>query len=384
MFDYFPQLRNWASDFNEKHPEVSVEMLKTPNTEDVYKQFLMKFRIKRSDMDLLIGPHSGNILPFVQGGYFEDWSKYLPAEIKADYPEGFLKACSYNGKLYLLPFYDEITGIAYRKDLAQAAGIKDAPRNWDELFQYAKKLNNPQKGIWGMSWDTESAWYFMNTAYVPRMISLVGADKVYDKNWVIDTSSKAAHEAFATFKTWNDSGTYLTIPNVAKWEETEAFKAGKVAILGHWLSHGAWAEESWGKKNIGYWPIPADKYQGSCIAIGGAAIISLSSDEVKKWAAKFYIEQVIPNLDKALMAAGWTPLRKSVYQKPDSPSWMRDILDQSLQNVVYLPPSAIFYDMQETTALAIQKVLLGQATIEAALKEATATINKAYQAAAGK
>ena len=47
-----------------------------------------------------------------------------------------------DGKIYGAPFIAESRIMFYRKDLLEAAGFSAAPKTWDEVFEYGKKLSN--------------------------------------------------------------------------------------------------------------------------------------------------------------------------------------------------------------------------------------------------
>lgn len=58
---------------------------------------------------------------------------------------------SYNGQLYSVPFYGESNILYYRKDLFAKAGLTmPAKPTWDQVESFAKKLNNPQGGTYGI------------------------------------------------------------------------------------------------------------------------------------------------------------------------------------------------------------------------------------------
>lgn len=52
---------------------------------------------------------------------------------------------SYDGHVYAVPWFQVALGLFYRKDYFQEAGLDPnrPPRNWDEFYDYAKKLTKP-------------------------------------------------------------------------------------------------------------------------------------------------------------------------------------------------------------------------------------------------
>jgi multiple sugar transport system substrate-binding protein len=62
------------------------------------------------------------------------------AESAGSFSEGSRKASSYNGKMYLMPANYYHWGFYYRKDLFKKAGIKTAPKSWEDLVKAVKAL----------------------------------------------------------------------------------------------------------------------------------------------------------------------------------------------------------------------------------------------------
>jgi len=56
-----------------------------------------------------------------------------------------------NGKIYCIPWYQCVMALYYRKDLYKEAGLdpNKPPRDWDEFYEYCKRLTIPEKGQYG-------------------------------------------------------------------------------------------------------------------------------------------------------------------------------------------------------------------------------------------
>lgn len=72
----------------------------------------------------------GNILPVDQ---------YL-GSAKGDYLAGALKDVTVKGQVYAFPFYNSVSIVAYNKDIFAKAGIKTAPKSFDELVADGYKI----------------------------------------------------------------------------------------------------------------------------------------------------------------------------------------------------------------------------------------------------
>ena len=84
---------------------------------------------------------------FGKSGFIQDLTPYASKDASYkldDIIPSVKNGLSADGKLYAAPFYAESSFIMYRKDLADAAGVKmPANPTWAEIATIAKKLNTP-------------------------------------------------------------------------------------------------------------------------------------------------------------------------------------------------------------------------------------------------
>jgi putative chitobiose transport system substrate-binding protein len=74
----------------------------------------------------------GNILPVEQ---------YMGAA-KNDYLPAALKDVTVKGQVYAFPFYNSVSIIAYNKDIFEKAGVKAAPKSFEELLTVGKQIKD--------------------------------------------------------------------------------------------------------------------------------------------------------------------------------------------------------------------------------------------------
>lgn len=71
-----------------------------------------------------------------------------------------------DGHIWAVPYQTYVMTLQYRKDLFREAGLdpERPPRNWDELYEYAKKLTIPEKGQYGMAMfaGPHAGWWFVD------------------------------------------------------------------------------------------------------------------------------------------------------------------------------------------------------------------------------
>jgi len=77
------------------------------------------------------------------------------------------KVINFDGKVYCIPWYQCVMALYYRKDLYKQAGLdpNKPPRNWDEFYEYCKKLTIPEKGQYGFgfaAWPQGTSYHWTN------------------------------------------------------------------------------------------------------------------------------------------------------------------------------------------------------------------------------
>lgn len=72
---------------------------------------------------------------------------------------------SYDGKAYAIPFYQVAVALYYRKDFFQEVGLDPnrPPQNWDEFYEYARRLTKP--GRFGFEMVTTAGYHWQNFVY---------------------------------------------------------------------------------------------------------------------------------------------------------------------------------------------------------------------------
>lgn len=72
---------------------------------------------------------------------------------------------SFDGKVYAIPFFQVAMALYYRKDFYIDAGLDPnrPPKNWDEFYEYCRKLTKP--GRYGFEFTTPTGYHWQNLAY---------------------------------------------------------------------------------------------------------------------------------------------------------------------------------------------------------------------------
>jgi multiple sugar transport system substrate-binding protein len=93
-----------------------------------------------------------NLDPYIEKSLAVDIEDYVPA---------FLQAGMVEGSVYGLPIRSETTGLFYRTDLFEEAGIEGPPTTWEEFREAAERLTIPEKRQYGfILFAPEAAYYW--------------------------------------------------------------------------------------------------------------------------------------------------------------------------------------------------------------------------------
>lgn len=116
----------------------------------------------------------------------------------ADLLPGIREGMSYDGKLYSAPFYGESSFTMYRSDLAQAAGVvlPEQP-TYQDIVNFAAKVNNPAKGIYGICLRGKPSWG-ENMAYLTTLVNVSGG-QWFDMQWKPQLNTKPWQDAISLY-----------------------------------------------------------------------------------------------------------------------------------------------------------------------------------------
>jgi multiple sugar transport system substrate-binding protein len=151
----------------------------------------------------------------------------------ADYVQAWKDGATFEGSLYGLPFDGETTGLFYRTDLFEPAGITEPPATWAEFEEAAALLTDPAKKQYGfIEFAPESAYYWF-----PFLWGAGGSLYDAETNQVAFDSPEGVEAA----EFYIDLARKYSPPdfyNSNSWDGRVAFATGKVAMYmaGSWFA----------------------------------------------------------------------------------------------------------------------------------------------------
>lgn len=152
-----------ADQFNEIHPNITIEFVDVP-FEQMHDMLLTQVAANNTPDTAYV---DGSIVSeFSSRGALVNLDQYVSqSEVidTSDYVPAFLQAAQWEGSLYGLPIDGESTGLFYRTDCFEEAGLdpNQPPTTWEEFRQYAEVLTDPENNRYGfISFAPEAAYYF--------------------------------------------------------------------------------------------------------------------------------------------------------------------------------------------------------------------------------
>ena len=189
------------------------------------------------DVPDLFQYYDAGLVPWAENGLLTNLKDLLPASTWANVVPGTLSVLTTANGVAGLPFETETPLVYYRPDLLTKAGITPSTLanrwTWDELLANAKKLNDPENQVWGVSadWASSEILFKNGLAWEAGANPIVAKDGSYSID-VNDPGTRAAVEFCG--KLFSDG---VATTSTFNTDVVANFAAGHAAML----MRGAWA-----------------------------------------------------------------------------------------------------------------------------------------------
>lgn len=288
----------------------------------------------------------------------------------ANYFPGPLKSATWDGKYYGVPKATNTIALYYNKDLFKAAGLdpNKPPQTWDELLADAKKLTDPGKNVYGLTFSAkaseEGTFQFLPWAQM--------AGATYDH-----INTDGAVKALTTWKQIIDEK--LASPDTltrSQWDSTATFNAGNaaMAISGPWEIDRMLkdAKFDWGTALL---PVPQEGAERSS-AMGDYNWAIFSKTKHPEEAFKV-LEYFVSKDDTMFKDFGQLPARSDITIPPTGNALKDAALKTFVEQLKYAKPrgpSPQWAKISKAIQDAIQAALTGQMSPKDALDQAAEKI----------
>jgi multiple sugar transport system substrate-binding protein len=237
----------------------------------------------------------------------------LPAAVKSDLLDAFVKSGTYNGKLYGMPDLSSARALFYNKDLFSKAGISKPPTTWAEFETDAKKITALGNGVVGyaMPLGPEEAQAEFSIWMVNN-----GGDWKSNGKWTINSPKNVETLSFLKKLAVDDK---VTQNNPGKTNRTSGafalFSSGKAGMVVGFSPLQAQLDQA---KKVNYGIAPMPTKDGSAPQTYGVTDYLMAfkkagnQDAVKGFYDLYYQPDVVNTFIKA---EGFLPVTKSGVDK---------------------------------------------------------------------
>jgi multiple sugar transport system substrate-binding protein len=226
-----PQFKKFVEEFQKEQPNITVEFQNVPSGRARDKLITQVAGGNPPDVAWM---DAGWVEDFASRGALLNLDGYIAGSDVVnpeDYVEGFRSGTELEGSMFALPYSGETSGLFYRTDLFDQAGIEGPPATWEEFESHAAKLTDPAAKQYGfILFAPEAAyyWYPFLWAAGGDLLTQDGQSVAFDS-----PEAQQAAEFYVGLRKYSPPD-YL---NATSWDGRVAFATGKVAmyVAGSWF-----------------------------------------------------------------------------------------------------------------------------------------------------
>jgi len=319
---------------------------------------------------------------FAAAGFILDVTDRIPEEMRADIFPGAMESVTYKGRLYGMPWLNDVLYLYYNEEILKEAGYEAPPTTWTELKEMSMAAK--EKGLA----DYPFIEYFqqdegLTIAFSYYLLAFGGQFFDADDNPAFNSAEGLAALQFMA-DGMND-GFYNPASLESTYEEVRrTFSQGSSLFSINWayqlnLANDPAESQIAGKAKIALMPgeeIPSATINGGM----GLAIMADSQHPEEAWR---YIQHLSSKEIQKQFAANALPIWISLFDDPEitgmQPEVAREMdfigLSKDQYNYIENRPIVPFYsETSEILAREVQAALTGSKTAEQALADAEEAI----------
>ncbi|RKP48988.1 sugar ABC transporter substrate-binding protein [Cohnella endophytica] len=241
-----PAMEAIAKEFTAQNPNIKVKVEVIPWGDYWTK---MSAAAPAGTLPDVFWMHGGQFIKYATGGFLEPITDKVQSGIidLNNYAANLGSIYTLDGQNYGIPKDFDTIGLAYNKELFDQAGVPYPDDTWDynKLAEVAKKLSQPDKGIYGFAakMDTQTGYWNDMLANGGHILSDDQTKSGYDEPASIEALK------FRYQMTLDKSSP--THQQMTDTDSTDMFKSGKLAMIfeGSWrngdidsseIIHGKW------------------------------------------------------------------------------------------------------------------------------------------------
>ena len=252
------------------------------------------------------------------GNYLIDFVGDLPSDLVVDLPKSSFSTVTWGGRRMGVVFTLSLLTLFYNMELLDKAGIKEAPKTWDDLKAVAKELTGGGKFGWVLNYGAPEGIGGV-ASYWMCFLQQAGGKMYDDKGQPAfnNDAGVSSLQMMVDLMEFTDPG---SISYVGINDATNIFTAGNAAMMMNWPFMWKPANDPASSKVVGRVEtaiLPAGP-AGSASIDGTDAytITKLSPNpEVARKLIEFYLDKEVQK--RQVLDTGWLPIRLSVLNDPE-------------------------------------------------------------------
>jgi multiple sugar transport system substrate-binding protein len=357
-----------TKEFQAANPGITVNLTFVP-----YEQLEQKITTSAEagtyDVVLSDGPFTAK---FAKSGLVQSVPELADADVK-DIFAGAIDSSVYQGKLYGMPWLNDVKYLFYNKAMLAKAGFNAPPKTLDEMIQMSKVLKAKKIVEYPMAWSWSQAEALM-CDYTALAADFGGS--MFDDTGKPVLTSDANKKALGFMVSTIKDG--LSNPKSTEFIEDDVgnvFTGGQAAFALNWTYLYAWAKDPTKSKvvnDVGIAPVPGTAGVVSATVNGGQplAITKGSKHPVEAW--KYILFLTGRDFQKKY-SKNSLPIWKSLYTDPEVVSNNPEVVATAKVQYEYIanrPKVPYYSNFSSQMQVSLQQALLGKKTPDAALSEA--------------
>lgn len=303
--------------FEKTHPGIKIKDEVLPaSTDEQHQYYVINLEGKSADFDVV----SMDVIwvpEFARAGWLRELTHLLSPEEREGFFPGPMRAVTYKGRIYAIPWYIDAGLLYYRKDLLKEYG-HSPPKTWMELVKIAQEITGKEKGIYGFIWQGKQ--YEGLICNVLEYFWSNGGRVINDDIIVINSNENIEALQFMKDLIVKYKVTPPLVTTAIEEPTRHIFGSGKAVFMRNWPY--AWnifeKEGSPVKGKVGISTLPSFPGKSSASTLGGWQLgvnrYSRHPGEAEKL-VKFLTSREIQK--RLALTIGYKPTRKSLYRDPD-------------------------------------------------------------------
>lgn len=142
-----------VAQFRSENPDIEVKF--NIYDHESYKQALRNW-LTSAPPDVVMWFVGQRMRDLVKPGLLEDVSELFTPQVKDSFHQAAVDNVTVDGRQYGVPFTQYHWGLYFRRDILSRAGLRDAPRDWDELLRACEALR--AAGIHPVAIGSKDLW----------------------------------------------------------------------------------------------------------------------------------------------------------------------------------------------------------------------------------